>query len=104
LHHAQPNELRVFCGGAFHAQLVFNCSALPKFNTAPSKSTAASRTDRALTAPCVTKQRGSGRRAERLYATEREYEVPGIAAPSGRKPTALPTTSMAFESARTCAA
>jgi hypothetical protein len=32
--------MRVFCGAAFHAQLVFNNSALPKVNTASSESTA----------------------------------------------------------------
>ena len=54
LNGARPNELRVFCGDAFHAQSVFNCSALPKFNTGPSKCTAAPGTNRALSAPCVT--------------------------------------------------
>jgi hypothetical protein len=54
LHGAQPNEPRVFRGDAFNAQLVFNCFALPKFNTGPSKCTAAPRTDRALSMPCVT--------------------------------------------------
>jgi hypothetical protein len=49
LRRAQPNELRVFCGGAFHAQLVFNSSALPKFNTASSKSTDFHGYTRALT-------------------------------------------------------
>ncbi len=46
--------MRVFRGGGFHAQHVFNCAALPKFNTEPNNSTAAPRTDRALSSPCVT--------------------------------------------------
>ena len=54
LHDAQPNELRVFRGGVFHAQLVFNNFALPTFNTAPSKGTDLHGYIRALTAPCVT--------------------------------------------------
>jgi hypothetical protein len=39
LHRTPQNELRVFCGGVVHAQLVFNNSALPKVNTASSEST-----------------------------------------------------------------
>ena len=54
MHHARPNELRVFCGGVFHAQLVFNSSALPRFNPATSKSTAFLDSTRALASPYAT--------------------------------------------------
>jgi hypothetical protein len=53
-HRAHPNELRVFCGGVFHAQPVFNSSALPRFNSATSKSTAFLGNTRALAAQYVT--------------------------------------------------